>query len=107
MAHRFVYEKLVGPIPDDKYLCHKCDSPFCVNPRHMFIGTAKENMLDAARKERTTFGLKPLPRETVLKLRVAALLGGKSQKQIAAEFGTHQAVVSRVKNGKMYRRYLK
>ena len=32
--------------------CHKCDTPWCVNPEHIFIGTAKDNSLDAHAKGR-------------------------------------------------------
>jgi hypothetical protein len=39
---------------DSKLLiCHKCDTPACFNPNHLFIGTAEDNMLDAIRKGRT------------------------------------------------------
>ena len=44
-AHRFVYLRLVGPIPKDKELDHLCREPSCVNPQHLEAVTHKENML--------------------------------------------------------------
>lgn len=46
------------PIADDLDACHHCDNPWCVNPDHLFAGTAKDNAQDAKRKGR----LKPPPR---------------------------------------------
>lgn len=55
-THRIAYELTYGPIPDDLYACHHCDNPACCNPNHIFIGTQKDNMQDAARKNRTSKG---------------------------------------------------
>ena len=52
LAHRIVYELLIGSIPSNLELCHTCDIPSCVNPFHKFIGTQKENIQDAAKKGR-------------------------------------------------------
>lgn len=51
-AHRAAWLLFRGPIPAGMYVCHKCDVPLCVNPDHLFIGSATDNMRDASRKGR-------------------------------------------------------
>lgn len=54
--HRLSYEIAYGDIPKGMFVCHHCDNPKCCNPEHLFIGTSKDNMIDAARKGRTSRG---------------------------------------------------
>lgn len=48
-AHRFSYLLTYGRIPDQKMVCHKCNHPRCVNPFHLYTGTAKDNAADRKR----------------------------------------------------------
>jgi hypothetical protein len=55
-AHRVAYMLTHGPIVDGLLVCHRCDTPACVRPDHLFVGTAADNTKDARRKGRLKSG---------------------------------------------------
>lgn len=51
-AHRVAWRLTYGDIPAGKQILHHCDNPACVRPDHLFIGTPRDNVLDAMNKGR-------------------------------------------------------
>ena len=51
-AHRLAWERAYGPIPSGMFVCHHCDVKRCIEPTHLFLGTALDNNRDAVAKGR-------------------------------------------------------
>lgn len=64
-AHRTSYDlhhPLTKPIAEIEFVvCHRCDTPACVNPNHLFLGTRSDNMKDMVEKERNCKVMPPSP----------------------------------------------
>ncbi len=105
-AHRLSWQLTYGAIPEGLHVCHKCDNPACVNPRHLFLGTNADNHQDAARKGRIARGeengLHKLTEDEVLEIRQFLADGERSQQDIGDEFGVCRTAVSKIKLGERW-----
>lgn len=55
-AHRVAFRLTHGPIPEGAYILHSCDNPPCVNPAHLRVGNAADNMADRSERGRAPVG---------------------------------------------------
>ena len=103
-AHLVSWEIHNGPIPDGLCVLHHCDNPHCVNPRHLFLGTKKDNVHDMSEKGRRSLanrargehhGSAKLTEKKVRRIRL--LLSRRcSQRYIARLFHISQTNVSAI-----------
>ena len=54
-AHVLAWEWAFGKVPAGLFVLHKCDNPRCVNPDHLFLGTALDNYRDCEAKGRAVY----------------------------------------------------
>lgn len=105
-AHRFAYTQVFGSIPHGLHICHKCDNPKCVNPKHLFAGTNGDNMADKKTKGRALRGSRnpgaKISEADVVAIRDAYSLGGVTLAAIARRHGVTEGLVSRIVNHKIW-----
>lgn len=108
-AHRLSWEIHNGPIPPGLQVCHRCDVRNCVNPTHLFLGTAKDNAADMNAKGRHGRGWKAVRRgehhqaaklsdAQVIEMR-AAIAAGEVHRSIARRFGVSHTYVYKLARG--------
>lgn len=56
LAHRISWIITHGKVGSNDLICHHCDTPPCVRPDHLFMGSPADNAQDAAKKDRTLYG---------------------------------------------------
>lgn len=94
-AHAIAWELDRGQsIPDGQIVRHRCDTPLCVNPRHLLTGTHADNVNDKVSRERQSrgdeHGISKLTETDVEEIRRRYATGSWSQRRLAAEYGITQ-----------------
>lgn len=110
-AHRFIWTLFNGPIPKGMMVCHKCDTPKCVNPHHLFLGTATDNVRDCIDKGRfksggamnpprgTAHPLSKLTDEDVREIRS----DDRNNSAIGRHYGVSKTLIGYIKQRKAWR----
>lgn len=95
-AHRVTWQIANGPIADGLNVCHHCDTPACVNPSHLFLGTQADNMADMLRKGR---GSSRLNEEQVLAIRNDQ----RPSSRVGAEYNVSANMVQAIRSRRSWR----
>lgn len=107
-AHRVSWQLHNGTIPDGLCVCHHCDTPPCVNPNHLFLGTRKDNTDDCIKKGRKCIlvGIES-PRAKLTDDQVRFIRSSETgSRQLASRFEVHQATIYRIRKGTFWKHLL-
>jgi hypothetical protein len=99
-AHRVSYELEYGRVPNGQSVLHKCDTPRCVNPTHLFLGTQADNMRDRSIKGRQP---RKLSSQDVATLRELSLNSHWTVKDLAARFRVSVVTIRDTLSGKYHK----
>jgi hypothetical protein len=118
-SHRLSYKLFNGPIADGLFVCHSCDYRPCGNPKHLWLGTNKDNMVDAVKKGKLTdkcpmelhprgesHGCAKLTDNLVRQIRRAYNEEAKGFHRVAKQFGVSKRTVIFIIQGKTWKHVL-
>jgi len=106
-AHRVAWIDTYGEIPEGMWVLHKCDNKSCVNPEHLFIGTAKDNTQDCIKKNRrntprgSNHHAAKLNEDLVLKIRT--IYKNKKLSELSEQIGVSISLIGLVKRNKIWK----
>lgn len=103
LAHRLAFQIRHGLSKLPAHVLHHCDTPACVNPDHLFLGTDADNTADKFSKGRGLIGERCpwsiLTTEQVKEIRNSYARGGTSQYKLARQFGVSRSLVNNILRG--------
>lgn len=108
-AHRVAYRIYNGQIPVGFDVCHTCDNRKCVNPRHLYVGTRKDNMQDCVRRGRTNkpAGEKCQNAKLTVSYVIAIRSSSETNKSLAKKYGVSVSAVRYARKSITWKHVLK
>jgi hypothetical protein len=107
VVHKALFQALHGQVPKGMYVCHHCDTPACVNPEHLFLGSPSDNAQDRKRKGRSASrrgdcnGKRRLNSAQVDAIR-QRLASGEPLSILADAHGVSISAISHIKHGRTW-----
>ena len=105
-THRYIFKMAYGEIPDGLFVLHDCDTPACVRPAHLFLGTQQDNIDDMINKGRKAIGSKvnssKLKESDIPTIR-KRLNNGEISSDIAIDYGVTSNAIAQIKTGKTWK----
>lgn len=107
LAHRYMWTLRRGD-PGRLFVCHSCDNPRCVNPSHLWLGTAAANVRDMISKGRNSrltvrtgaaVNTAKLSKKDVLIIRTSK----EPSRVLAATFGVTRAQINNIRSGRQWK----
>lgn len=108
LVHRAVWARDNGPIPHGLVIMHTCDTPACIEPKHLQLGTQADNVADRDRKGRrappkgSVNGRAMLCESDIPVIR-RLLVDGYKHKEIAEKFLVSRYVISNISSCRTWR----
>ena len=104
VVSRAAFEAYKGIDPGNLFVCHKCDTPSCINPDHLFLGDNRDNIRDMYRKgRRSQLGTRN-GNALLTEAQVLQILGSDApRKQLARDFGVSKSTVDNIKRGAIWK----
>lgn len=105
LVHRIAYAHKYGPITPRLMVCHSCGKRDCINPEHLYLGTAKDNAADMVRHGRAGtqkgegHGCSKLTEREVLAIRASDM----PITRLAQLYGVRKSNISSIRNRKTWR----